>query len=238
MSRSFKPCELYYFDVQEGGKMRGEITLVAMDGENAGKEIRIDNHLASDRYPELSFLFPPFDVLYERHKDNDTALKFLDDIESSLKFIAEESIGRSDPVPFKGEYDDTVEAWFYGKMDKNFYYNEINNRLFEEYLEMQIARRTKSYELYDIEEDIHIDADISRTNEKIYTYRIGKTQEQDMFVDIYAGKNEKGEYIVHNYYTGQSYTFQPDGDRQYFKIDSEVERSLEKDVLARINGEF
>lgn len=238
MSRDFRPCDLYFYDAQTGGKMRGGITLTVATGENAGEKIEVGNRLATDRYPELSFLYSPFDSLYESYKDNDKALKLLDDVEASLKSIAEECVGKSEPVPFKGKHDDTVEKWFYGKLDTSFYYNEENNELFGQYLEMQIAAYAKAYELCDTDADIHIDADIPRTDERLYTYRIGKMKGDELFADIYAGRNEAGEFVVHNYYDDGCYTDIAEGEQEFYLLAPEIQTALEEDACVRLKDEL
>ena len=137
MSKSFTPKELYLADMALKNAVRN--ALFIMHTEN-GDHIRLDNYLAKERYPELSFLFSDFDNLYKKYEENQKALQFLDSIEARIREL-EEGISSAEPTE-----QDTVSAWFNGNLDKHFYYSEVNTSLFLEYLEEEIQK---------IEQDSH-----------------------------------------------------------------------------------
>lgn len=100
--------------------------------------MRLDNHAAKERYPELSFLFNEFDLLYKSYDNDEKALAVLDDVESCLVKAEEDFM--------KGVYDSdnemqrVVKEWFNGRLDENFYYAEYNNELFQTFIEEQINK--------------------------------------------------------------------------------------------------
>lgn len=234
MSRDFTPEQLFLVDLQGKNELRNSTITYTLQG---GEEIRADNHLAKDRYPELSFLYSPFDELYKQYESDRKALELLDKIEATLKDCETELLEGAASNPFKGEYDDTVEAWFKGKLDESFYYHEENDRLFGEYLEMSIAAYIKAIQLTNTDEDYHIEADIPRTDERAYTYRIGLMRGQEMLVDMYAGKNEDGDFIIHNLDEGFAYT-ETDNDREYYKLSDELTCILEEKALSQLKSDI
>lgn len=133
MSRDFTPEQLFLADYSQKNALRNStITWESPQGDT----IRVDNHLVKDRYPELSFLYDGFDELYKRYSDSDKVLDVLDKIEKSITEAEVECL--SGELPFTTEFDTTVQAWFKGELDANFYYHEENDRLFSEFIEKQI----------------------------------------------------------------------------------------------------
>lgn len=130
MGRSMTPREQYYADKwlmkERGTSLRGPLIFTEV---GTGSKERLDNHLAVDRYPELSFLFSQFDELFLKVKDDAEALSRLDQIEEEVKLCESEQIKEG-----------TVYEWFVGKLDPRFYYADENNRLFYEYLIEQTGR--------------------------------------------------------------------------------------------------
>ena len=136
MGRSFTPREQYLADqylIRETGcGLRGECF---MTGTETGIEYRLDNHLAKDRYPELSFLFGGFDELFLEVKESENALNVLDEAETELRACEAGEVKEG-----------TIYQWFMGKLDPCFYYNDENNRLFYEYLLQKVSSRQQKQE--------------------------------------------------------------------------------------------
>ena len=233
MSRDWRPFEKYLYDLQMDKQTRGEMTFTTADGES----FRIDNHLAKERYPELSFLYGPFDTLYSKYENSETALAFLDGIEETLKACEAEITEKMAAAQAQSPHHDTIKAWFMGELDTCFYYREDNDRLLWEYLTMEIATASKTFQLLDTDTEYHIEADIPRTDERRYSYQIGTIGKEPLFVDMYAGRNKNGEFTVHNLDEGYAYTIEND-DEEYFKLPDKLTVLLEEDALQRLKDEL
>lgn len=133
MSRDFTPEQHFLVDLSQKNAIRNSVLTWT---STEGKEIRIDNHLAKDRYPEFSFLYERFDELYKKYADNEKVLKLFDRIEGSIKEAEDQTMNGS--LPFTTKFDTIVQNWFEGKLDPNFYYHETNDDLFSEFIEGEI----------------------------------------------------------------------------------------------------
>lgn len=147
MSRDFKPFELYLTDKEHNNLFRNGNVIFTL---NTGEVInQYENEVAKQEYPEAHFLLSGFDTLYDNNKDNLLFIEVVDRLELSLKeleaelnasleankasnfisrqFSASDSIDRADLS--KNNVEDVAKAWFYGNLDRDFYYNEYNNEL-------------------------------------------------------------------------------------------------------------
>lgn len=235
MSRDFTPCQLYNADIHFDGAFRNStLTYKLTDSD---EEIRVDNHLAKDRYPELSFLFEKTDALYQKYEHDEFALKTLDRIEAFVK-EAEEDYG---DLPFTSTEYETVNKWFNGKLDPDFYYHEENDALFEEFIEQTVQNdkaKNALLEIADKKDFVLISTDdsytqnlgkndIPRTNEAIYTYKLGE-KGSPLYIDIYAAKNKNGDFIVYN--MDSEYAYSP-SSKAKTELPKELTKLLEKETL-------
>lgn len=118
--------------------------------EGEKKTETLQNEDAKREYPELSFLFSGFASMYDAYKDNPVANKVFREVNDCLKacenraelkpkYAGNKDLCESDNEVFFGaELPRVVEAWFYGNLDRNFYYAEENNYQFECYLRHKI----------------------------------------------------------------------------------------------------
>ena len=128
MSKSWSPRELYLADLVSQNSIRNTSWVIG--------EERVDNHLAKDRYPELSFLVDNFDKIYQEYQNDPEALVLLDEIESKICRIENAITGGAEKAStyYDNLSTDIVCRWFEGKLDPDFYYADENNRLFTEYI--------------------------------------------------------------------------------------------------------
>lgn len=138
MSRDLTPQELFLIDYQGHNKLRA--ATLEFVGEDGTKQ-RLDNHLAKDRYPELSFLYNGFDELYKKHSSDEKVLAVLDKLEEAIVGVEQETLNGE--LPFTTPFDETVRKWFNGELDEHFYYNDENDRLFEEFVKGEVAKEAK-----------------------------------------------------------------------------------------------
>ena len=241
MSRDFTPRQLFNADVALDNSIRNSV--LTFKDRADGEEFRVDNHLAKDRYPELSFLFEQFDDVYKDYQNFETALKTLDRIEEYLR-DAETDDRSSTPLSTPPEYD-TVKDWFDGKLDPDFYYHEHNDQLFRNFLQETIGKDLivnkevkPPFQLTDTDESIHIDyGGDMRLFERLYTYKLAEINGTNLVVDMYAAYDCNGNYITHNYDRDNSaYVENENGEKVYFYIPPKIEKALEEaahDELAK-----
>ena len=113
MSRDWSPKELYEVDKARNKDLRHSVITWSVNGEN----VRIDNYLAKDRYPELSFLLDKFDRVYQQAQASEEALHFLDKVENALVQCEQ---GQHIEPAF-----DVVSKWFNGEFA--FGRSDLNN---------------------------------------------------------------------------------------------------------------
>lgn len=155
MSMDWTPAILHTVEknlVREGYEplREREIFLVLSDKS----KVSITNKAAREEYPELSFLFDNFNALYEKYKGNDRASMVFAEVETALKEAEQESdmagaISRKSNCKkyyeleeselTKCDIRDVTQEWFYGQLDKCFYYNTENNMVFLNYIEAKIT---------------------------------------------------------------------------------------------------
>ncbi len=162
MSRDWTPCELYLVDRHltetEGRRLRDTEITIHFDG----KEFPYGYPEAKAKYPELTFLFGKFGSLYDEYKDNKKANALFEQMEIALVDAEKKLLEHTSVAPKDfGSYDtedllqksvgDIVEEWFYGRLDVSFYYSEVNDKAFLDYIrakvqEIQKARKEKQTE--------------------------------------------------------------------------------------------
>ena len=146
MSRDLRPVELYLLDISCNRSLRNITSVTRTDGNNTGTEILLQNSSARQRYPELSFLFSGFRSIYEAYGHDRTARQVFKKFEQSLVECETDMTQKNDlqlpgttnDVFFNTPIKDIVREWFYGRLDKNFYYSDENNYQFEEYMRHSI----------------------------------------------------------------------------------------------------
>ena len=138
LSRDFKPFEQFLADRRFNNEMRN--SAITFTDRISGEKVRLDNHAAKERYPELSFLFNEFDLLYNSYNNDEKALAVLDDIESCLVKAEEDFMKETETYDSDNEMQKVVKEWFNGRLDESFYYAEYNNKLFQTFIEEQIDK--------------------------------------------------------------------------------------------------
>lgn len=122
MSRSLTPKELYQID-QICHFSQNIIKMI--NSENNMEIIIYDNTSDfSKSYPNLSFLLSD-----SENKLKNISKETLSSIETNLDFI----INNTKFTP-ENELQLTVSKWFHGQLDKHFYYSELNDKIFIDYI--------------------------------------------------------------------------------------------------------
>ena len=134
MSRDWTPRETYlmdkYFQQTKNISLRGQP--ITMWIKETDEKVRVDNHLATNRYPELSFLLDGFDAIYSKYQVSPAALKKLDDIELTIQMLEDDKSKEKMPMKFKDI--DFICKWFNGETEDYFYSSGRNNNIFTEWL--------------------------------------------------------------------------------------------------------
>lgn len=78
----------------------------------------------TQRFPNLSFLFSKFSEL--PNLNNEQNLKILDELETELTEHLNDKICSNQ--------NSIIQLWYFGLLDKNFYYNTQNDRLLYEWI--------------------------------------------------------------------------------------------------------
>jgi hypothetical protein len=162
MSRDWRPVELYLADkgMEERGISLRDVPIAfhAYDS-NGGADIPLTNEQSKKYYPELAFLFDRFDTLYEAYTDNKNVTALFDSLEKALRDIEERfdkaALDKDKKALKEFEIDrkfyslsvtvfneqklsEVVEEWFFGRLDRNFYYSDENNDMFKLYIKNKI----------------------------------------------------------------------------------------------------
>jgi len=128
MSRDMMPFEAY--------SLRKAYPNLSWRNQN-GKSIIFD-HPGQKRYPELAFLLPGYDGLYESISDNEEALEFLDRIEHIVKDIeagfekyyeTRDLRGTMPQTAGIDEYYQPVVDWFKGKKSHERFCDFISHEI-------------------------------------------------------------------------------------------------------------
>ena len=126
MSKDFTPKQLHeadeYIAKIYGHSLRDTPLTITIDGVKK----RIDAAAYTDlykRFPNLTFLFNLLPTL--SYLDNPMNLNILDKIEKELTAHLDDDELKTDTI---------ILQWYFGKLDKQFYYNELNNKLFANWI--------------------------------------------------------------------------------------------------------
>lgn len=145
MSRNWTPREMYFVDLhiqeKEDRSLRSipnNLVFVGTTGERipfyAEEELKI-----LGMFKELGFLFG--DNLYHLWVSTNEHPR----IRKKVLMWAEEELEKileadKNDKPFD-MFDETLVAWYMGKLDSHFYYSDYNNKYFEEYLYDKIMKK-------------------------------------------------------------------------------------------------
>lgn len=159
MSRDWRPVDQYSCDklfTLNGETLRDMEIKWVIKGET---EVFLPNKQAKADYPELTFLFGGFNTLYKQNENNQEAKKTFNMFEEALKkaeanferakelstgFPLDKELYKFDESQFmKQPIEIVVEEWFYGRLDSNFYYNEINNKMFYDFIVEKMTENKK-----------------------------------------------------------------------------------------------
>lgn len=123
MSKDFTPKDMYESDKFLHEKHNCNLRDMKITLNIDNKSIRMDINqypYYKTRFPNLSFLFSKLIEL--PNLENESNLTFLDSIEKELTEHLDDA---------KCENNKSiVQQWYFGKLDKNYYYNTYNNELF------------------------------------------------------------------------------------------------------------
>lgn len=145
MSRDWTPREHYFADLymQREYKSNFREDSLNMTISYEGKEEAVyteEDKKILKKYRELGFLFSRNLLsLYERTSEHPIRRnRMLNELELQLEEIIKlhtEKVALEDYPKYIDEY---LLKWFLGELDKNFYYNSRNNKIFEDYLFQKI----------------------------------------------------------------------------------------------------
>lgn len=145
MSRDWTPREHYFADLymQREYKSSFREESLNMTISYEGKEEAVyteEDKKILKKYRELGFLFSRNLLsLYERTSEHPIRRnRMLNELELQLEEIIKlhtEKVALEDYPKYIDEY---LLKWFLGELDKNFYYNSRNNKIFEDYLFQKI----------------------------------------------------------------------------------------------------
>lgn len=145
MSRDWTPREHYFADLymQREYKSNFREESLNMTISYEGKEEAVyteEDKKILKKYRELGFLFSRNLLsLYERTSEHPIRRnRMLNELELQLEEIIKlhtEKVALEDYPKYIDEY---LLKWFLGELDKNFYYNSRNNKIFEDYLFQKI----------------------------------------------------------------------------------------------------
>lgn len=145
MSKDWTPQQHYFADLymqkEYNSNMREEF--LNMKVSFNGKEEPFyteEDKIILKKYKELGFLFSRNLLsLYERTKEHPIRRnRVLNEIEEQLNVLidCDKKDGLSCEYPF--DVSSALIKWYQGELDPNFYYNQRNNRVFEDYLFQRI----------------------------------------------------------------------------------------------------
>lgn len=137
MSRNFTPLELHRADMW-AYKHRGEYMHDSMIVLVDNKENRED--ISCKRFPDVYNKFPNICFLWDATTVKRLYNKGMEGILARIEEKVTELANADDNANLTFDYDSlssdmktVVQMWYFGKLDKNFYYCERNNELLEDY---------------------------------------------------------------------------------------------------------
>lgn len=131
MSKDLRPVELYTMDKYFNNEIRNANFYFVKDGVETPLESDEERAFRS-KFKELGFLFSPLYSLY-------LEFSYCRDVLESVLFSLEERLEHYIETGIEAE-NDTVWLWFHGKLDPQFYYNDINNENFVVYIKDEIKK--------------------------------------------------------------------------------------------------
>lgn len=158
MSRDWRPFEAVIAD-EEAHITRGEYIHDAkfvMHYPKTGKECPMYKEEPRGPFPNLCYLLDGFELkTYDEIKEDHKAYAFYEYVESQIGRLSDtirkqmqnnerlnlDQVDVADPV---------IKDWFMGELDQNFYYNEVNNEEFREWIGRQIAKSKDPFALEEV----------------------------------------------------------------------------------------
>ena len=122
MSRDWTPRDLYYADVEFG--IKGRIRFFRfIDGDAEFPMCSDTDEMLMSEYPNFGFLFGRAEELWQRLPEQARA--------NAFKTIDREL---TDIIETDNLCETEISRWYFGELDENFYYHELNDELLMEYL--------------------------------------------------------------------------------------------------------
>ena len=145
MSRDWTPREHYFADLYMQREYKSNFReeslnmVISYQGKEEAVYTEEDKKILR-KYIELGFLFSRNLLsLYKRTEEHPIRRnRMLNELELQLEEIIKlhtEKVALEDYPKYIDEY---LLKWFLGELDKNFYYNSRNNKIFEDYLFQKI----------------------------------------------------------------------------------------------------
>lgn len=141
MSRDWTPREHYFADLymQKEYKSNFRKDSINMVISYQGKEESVyseEEKKILRKYRELGFLFSRNLLsLFERTKEHPIRRnRILNDMEIQLNTLIDCNKKHGSSCEYPKDIDITLLKWYLGELDSNFYYNQRNNKIFENYL--------------------------------------------------------------------------------------------------------
>ena len=141
MSKDWTPQQYYFADLymqkEYNSNMREDF--INMKISFNGKEEPFyteEDKVILKKYRELGFLFSRNLLsLYERTKEHPIRRnRLLNEIEVQLNTLIDCNKKNGSHCEFPENIDNILVKWYLGKLDSDFYYNQRNNKAFENYL--------------------------------------------------------------------------------------------------------
>lgn len=148
MSRDFTPLELFIADKWIEEKNGHGLRDTKMTYTLLGKEVEVPEKTSKNVFPELSFLFDPFEELFKCNLDSKAAQTVFKKAENIIEELEQFELTKGSKTErqllleekARDVFFDTAAKWFYGKLDSGFYYHEKNDELFGDFLLAEIEK--------------------------------------------------------------------------------------------------
>lgn len=141
MSRDWTPREHYFADLYMQREYKSNFREESLDMVISynGKEESVysdEEKKILRKYRELGFLFSRNLLsLYDRTKEHPIRRnRILNDIEIQLNTLIDCNKKNGSSCEYPNDIDTTLLKWYLGELDNDFYYNQKNNKIFENYL--------------------------------------------------------------------------------------------------------
>lgn len=123
MSKDFKPRDIYYVNKAFNDLYLSNISFTDSKG-NSFKYFTDEEQKLREKYPAFSTLFDRYFINLSKKLSDKTDLLF-DKINKIIEQIEKADENNKSFEDFPKELVD----WFFGRLDKNFYYSNLNNEL-------------------------------------------------------------------------------------------------------------